>query len=83
MCPNVSQARFLLLSKRSEGFLFLQEKKYPRNVWLPLAQAEIVDTKAFKLLVATDNALCYLTYFLFDCLYLLILKYELYGQGAE
>lgn len=35
---------------------------------MPLTQVKGVDTKDFKLGVATDSALCYLNYLLLDCL---------------
>lgn len=47
------------------------------KVGSPLTQAEIVDSEAFELLVATHEALRHLTFLSFDRLHFLILKYEL------
>lgn len=82
MSYEESQSRFLVIARRSKRFLSLQQKTSLRNVKSPLVQSENVDTEALKLPDATNIALHYRTYFLFNRFHFVILDYELYAHGA-
>lgn len=59
MWYNESHARFFILSKHCKGLPSRQQNTSLRNLGLPLTWAYGIDTRAFKLVVANDDALPY------------------------
>lgn len=73
---NHCNDHFLIVSKRSTRFLFLQLKKSPRDAGPGLVQEGGIDTGAI-------DPLGYPTYHILDRLYFFILNYDLYARCAE
>lgn len=73
----------LILSNHSQGFSSLQQNTSLRSGGLQSRHAEDVVSKAIELPVVARVGLLYRNYLLFDSLHFLILKYEVYTEGAE
>lgn len=83
ICSTMNLKRAIRTIKPLRRIFVLEVEHVPSNLESPLAQSADVDIEAFKVVVTSDNTLCYTSSLLFTSLNFVIPNCEPYTEGAE